>query len=131
MVCGCPFCPVFSLRELFVPMSLLWSGCVKTQNILYIKNPVPKYVGFFINKQKSPPHRVRFWLDIDGNLPLSIFQNSFHAACGVKRLLKSMVINRVYPHWFQCNCHEYYLCLFFIADFTSFPKFLSFFLFSK
>ncbi len=28
------------------------------------------------------PHRVRFWLDIGGNLPLSIFQNSFHTACG-------------------------------------------------
>ena len=52
------------------------------RNILYFNNPIPKYVWFFINKQESPSHRVRFRLDIGGNLPLSIFQISFHAACG-------------------------------------------------
>jgi hypothetical protein len=60
----------------------MWSGRVKTQNILYFKNLIPKYIWFFINKQKLFPHRVRFCLGIGSNLPLSILQNSFHTACG-------------------------------------------------
>ena len=64
----------------------MWSGCVKTKNILYFKNPIPKYIWFFINKQELSPHRVHFWLGIGGNLPLSILQNSFHTTCGVNGL---------------------------------------------
>jgi len=51
---------------------------VKTQNIFDFKNPIPKYMLFFMGKQELSLHRVLFWLDIGGSLPISDFQNSFH-----------------------------------------------------
>jgi len=65
-------------NQVSTPISQNTTGCVKTQNVLCFKNSTPKLMCFFMDKQELPPLKCHYWLDISRDLPLSIFQNSFH-----------------------------------------------------